>query len=81
MARKAKKARKRAKRLAEFRTVAIGDVCELWECCREIRLGTSPTFVGERRDGWNTLTDAYEIWEVVRVNTDDYDRSIVKRIV
>lgn len=76
----ASKAKKKAKRLAKFRTVAIGDVCELWECCREVRLGAAPTFVGERRTGWNTLTDGYEVWEVVCVNTDNYDRSLVKRI-
>lgn len=75
----AKKAKARAKRLAEFRTVSIGDVCELGECCREVRLGATPLFVGKRLDGWNILTHTYEVWEVVRVATNDYS-SVVKRI-
>jgi glycine betaine/choline ABC-type transport system substrate-binding protein len=69
---------RRLRRLARFRTVSIGDVCELEECCREIRLGATPLFVGKRLDGWNTLTDAYEVWEVVRIT--DECHGLVKRI-
>jgi hypothetical protein len=70
---------KREKMLSEFSTVKIGDVCMLGECCREVRLGILPLTVGQEIDGWNTLSDQYEVWKVLRVEEDKY-KSLVKRI-
>ena len=79
-----KKLRKYNKKLSKFSTVNIGGVCLLEDCCREIRLGglnIESVNPGYKLCGFNTLTDSYEEWELVKINKDNYYKSLVKRLI
>lgn len=58
----------------------IGQVTQLENCCREVRLAAVPCKNGDIRSGWNTITDEYEEFVVVEVNEHDNWLSLVKRI-
>jgi len=77
MRNKQKKAKIKEKMISEFRTVSVGDVCNLDDCCRDVKLGSYSAELGSKISGWNTLTDRLEIWEIVRIENQN---RLVKRI-
>jgi hypothetical protein len=64
----------------ENRSTHIGGVIKLMDCCREVKLGAVPCTKGDVLSGWNTLTDQYEEYEVVKVDKKDNWYSLVKRV-
>lgn len=57
----------------------IGGIITIDDCCREVRLGAIPCKIGDKLSGFNTLTDQYEEYQVVQVNTKNPLLSLVKR--
>lgn len=58
----------------------VGAVCELSDCCREVRLGAHPLHVGKILEGWNNTDDRFERWEVIVVDHREPDDSLVRLV-
>lgn len=63
----------------ESRWPKIGSVVKADNCCREIRLGASSYKEGEEVEGWNTDTDIFEKWIVVKLTKDKLN-PLMKRL-
>lgn len=70
---------KRKKLLTNFSTVEIGEVCFVEQCCREIRLGSNHGKIGDILSGFNTLSDEYEEWEIIKINQVNHWKNHVRR--
>ncbi|RJQ25763.1 hypothetical protein C4577_05195 [Candidatus Parcubacteria bacterium] len=57
----------------------LGAVVKAERCCREIRLGASTFDVGDIIEGWNTDTDEFEKWEVVKLTNDNLN-PLIRRL-
>jgi hypothetical protein len=71
--------KKRKRKINDLSTVDLGDVCELQDCCREVRLGSRPCQKDQILSGYNTLADRYEEFLVIRTDKNHW-QSLVRRI-